>query len=176
MRLASAGMLPESAVPAPVGPGRGTPPYDSIAMKCVILGCGRVGSYLARRLDGEGHEVSVIDLDTSAFNRLGEDFRGEMVPGDGLDEQTLRRAGAEGADCFAAVTNGDNRNLMAAQIAKEIFGVGRVITRVYDPIRAEVYREIGLETICSTVIGAEIIHDYFTAGATDGAAPARGTA
>src|SRR5207302_1415948 len=83
-----------------------------------------------------------------------EDFKGNMVPGNGLDEQTLRRAGAEGADCFAAVTNGDNRNLMAAQIAKEVFGIGRVITRVYDPIRAEVYRDIGLETICSTVIGA----------------------
>ena len=143
-------------------------------MKCVILGCGRVGSYLARRLDGEGHQVSVIDLDTAAFNRLGEDFKGNMVPGNGLDEQTLRRAGAEGADCFAAVTNGDNRNLMAAQIAKEVFGIGRVITRVYDPIRAEVYREIGLETICSTVIGAGIIHDYFTAGTA--ATAARGTA
>jgi len=115
-------------------------------------------------LDQEGHQVSVIDLDTSAFNRLGEDFRGNMVPGNGLDEESLRRAGIETADCFAAVTNGDNRNLMAAQLAKEVFGVRRVITRVYDPIRADVYRDIGLETICSTVIGAQMIHDYLTAG------------
>ena len=133
-------------------------------MNCVILGCGRVGSYLARLLDGEGHTVSVIDLNTAAFNRLGEDFRGNMVPGNGLDEESLRRAGIEQADCFAAVTNGDNRNLMAAQMAKEVFGVRRVITRVYDPIRAEVYRDIGLETICSTVIGASMIHDYFVEG------------
>lgn len=133
-------------------------------MKCVILGCGRVGSYLARLLDSEGHRVSVIDFDTAAFNRLGEDFGGSMVPGNGLDEESLRRAGIEDADCFAAVTNGDNRNLMAAQMAKDVFGVRRVITRVYDPIRAEVYRDIGLETMCPTVIGADIIHEFFAAG------------
>src|SRR5260370_22242099 len=133
-------------------------------MKCVILGCGRVGSYLARQLMGEGHQVSVIDVNTAAFNRLGEDFTGNMVPGKGLDEETLRRAGIEDADCFASVTNGDNRNLIAAQIANDVFGVHRVITRIYDPIRAEVYRDIGLETICPTVIGAQMIHDYFVAG------------
>lgn len=161
-------MLPEpGGAPTPADGGTS---YDLSEMKCVILGCGRVGSYLARLLDGEGHQVSVIDLDMAAFNRLGEDFGGNMVPGNGLDEQSLRRAGIEEADCFAAVTNGDNRNLMAAQLAKEVFGVRRVITRVYDPIRAEVYRDIGLETICSTVIGAHMIHDYLTA-ATPAAQP-----
>jgi trk system potassium uptake protein TrkA len=133
-------------------------------VKAVIVGCGRVGSTLARRLAGEGHDVSIVELNVAAFNRLGEDFSGNMVPGNGLDEQTLRRAGIEKADAFAAVTNGDNRNLMMAQVAKEIFRVPRVITRVYDPIRAEVYQELGLETICSTIIGASIIHDFFIDG------------
>ncbi|HEV3123756.1 MAG TPA: TrkA family potassium uptake protein [Candidatus Dormibacteraeota bacterium] len=133
-------------------------------MKVVIVGCGRVGSTLARRLAGEGHDVSIVELNVAAFNRLGEDFSGNMVPGNGLDEQTLRRAGIEKADAFAAVTNGDNRNLMMAQVAKEIFRVPRVITRVYDPIRAQVYQELGLETICSTIIGASLIHDFFIDG------------
>jgi trk system potassium uptake protein TrkA len=133
-------------------------------MYAVIVGCGRVGATLARWLASEGHQVAVIDVNLASFNRLGEDFRGEMVLGNGLDEETLRRAGIEKADCFAAVTNGDNRNLMAAQMAKVIFNVPRVITRVYDPIRAEVYRDMGLETLCSTTIGARIIHDYFVEG------------
>jgi len=133
-------------------------------MKVVIVGCGRVGSFLARRLDKEGHQVAVVDLSMAAFTRLGEDFRGKMVPGNGLDEQTLRRAGIEAAEAFASVTNGDNRNLMAAQMAKVVFNVPRVITRVYDPIRADVYRDMGLETICSTVIGASLIHDFFIDG------------
>jgi trk system potassium uptake protein TrkA len=133
-------------------------------VKAVIVGCGRVGSTLARRLAGEGHDVSIVELNVAAFNRLGEDFSGNMVPGNGLDEQTLRRAGIEKADAFAAVTNGDNRNLMMAQVAKEIFRVPRVITRVYDPMRAQVYQELGLETICSTIIGASIIHDFFIDG------------
>lgn len=133
-------------------------------MRAIIVGCGRVGSTLARHLDSEGHQVSIVDLSMPAFNRLGEDFSGNMVPGNGLDEQTLRRAGIEQADAFASVTNGDNRNLMMAQVAKEIFGVPRVITRVYDPIRAAVYKEMGLETICSTVIGAGIVHDFFVTG------------
>lgn len=102
------------------------------------MGCGRVGATLARRLAAEGHTVSVVDEKPSAFDRLGDDFSGEMVVGNGLSAATLRRAGIEQADCFAALTQGDNRNLMAAQLAREIFEVPRVITRVYDPIRAEV--------------------------------------
>jgi trk/ktr system potassium uptake protein len=133
-------------------------------MRIVIVGCGRVGSTLARRMVAEGHEVSVVDELVASFARLGEDFTGQMVVGSGIDEEVLRRAGIEQADCFASVTNGDNRNIMAAQIAKEVFKVSRVITRVYDPIRAEVYRELGLETICPTTIGAGILYNFFTTG------------
>jgi trk system potassium uptake protein len=133
-------------------------------VKIVIVGCGRVGSTLARQMADEGNEVSIVDESLSSFARLGEDFGGQMVVGSGIDEEVLRRAGIEGADCFASVTNGDNRNIMAAQIAKEVFHVGRVITRIYDPIRAEVYRELGLETVCPTTIGAALLHEFFTTG------------
>lgn len=133
-------------------------------VKIVIVGCGRVGSTLARRMADEGHELSVVDERVSSFARLGEDFPGQMVVGSGVDEEVLRRAGIETADCFASVTNGDNRNIMAAQIAKEVFKVQRVITRIYDPIRAEVYRELGLETICPTTIGAALLEEFFTTG------------
>jgi len=128
------------------------------------MGCGRVGSTMALALDGQGHDVTIIDEKVSAFNRLGGDFNGTMVVGTGIDESVLRRAGIEHADCFASVTNGDNRNIMAAQIAKVIFKVPRVITRIYDPIRAEVYRELGLETVCPTTIGAELLHEFFVTG------------
>ena len=133
-------------------------------MNVIIVGCGRVGARLATQLDQEGHHVTVIDLSVSAFSRLGEGFKGEMVVGTGVDESVLRRAGIEKADCFASVTNGDNRNIMAAQIAQKVFHVKRVITRIYDPIREEVYREMGLETLCPTKLGASIVHDYFVDG------------
>jgi len=137
---------------------------ECCTVKVVIVGCGRVGSTLARKLVGEGHEVSVVDELVSSFGRLGEDFSGQMVVGSGIDEEVLRRAGIEAADCFASVTNGDNRNIMAAQIAQEVFHVDRVITRIYDPIRAEVYRELGLQTICPTTIGAGILDEFFSTG------------
>jgi trk system potassium uptake protein len=133
-------------------------------VKIVIVGCGRVGSRIARQLDSEGHDVSIIDERVSAFDRLGDDFKGNMVVGTGIDETVLRRAGIESADCFASVTNGDNRNIMAAQVAKVVFRVPRVITRIYDPIREEVYREFGLETICSTTLVAGLVADYFRNG------------
>jgi trk system potassium uptake protein TrkA len=133
-------------------------------VKIVIVGCGRVGSTLARRMAAEGHEVSIVDELVASFGRLGEDFPGQMVVGSGIDEEVLRRAGVEGADCFASVTNGDNRNIMAAQIAKDVFKVPRVITRIYDPIRAEVYRELGLETICPTTISAALLEEFLTTG------------
>ena len=133
-------------------------------MKVVIVGCGRVGSMLACDLDAAGHEVTVVDEKVSAFNRLGGGFKGNMVVGTGIDESVLRRAGIEGADCFCAVTNGDNRNIMAAQVAKVVFKVPRVITRIYDPIREQTYREFGLETICSTTIVGSMINTYFTTG------------
>jgi len=137
-------------------------------VKVVILGCGRVGARLARQLDAEGHKVAIIDERMAAFDRLGRDFKGEMVLGNGIDEGVLRRAGIESADCFAAVTNGDNRNLMASQIAKRIFGVRRVITRLYDPIRQEVYDDLGLESFCPTTLGADLVRNYFLNGVNIG--------
>jgi trk system potassium uptake protein TrkA len=140
-------------------------------MRVIIVGCGRVGARLARQLDAEGHHVVVVDQLVSAFNRLGRDFGGEMIVGNCIDEAVLRRAGVQAADCFVSVTNGDNRNLMAAQIAQRIFKVRRVITRVYDPIREAVYRELGLETFCPTSLGADLIRDYFIEGVNRGHAP-----
>ena len=128
-------------------------------MKIVILGCGRVGATLAAMMDAEGHDVSVIDYSSDAFQRLNPDFRGEMILGNGVDEDILIRAGIKEADAFAAVTNGDNRNIMASQIAKDIFNVKKVICRIYDPIRESTYHELGLETICPTLIGAQMISD-----------------
>ncbi len=127
-------------------------------MKLVIVGCGRVGAMAAVALSKAGHQVTVVDSNRKAFDRLGADFRGEMVLGNGIDEDVLRQAGIESADGFASLTNGDNRNIMAAQIAREIFKVPRVITRIYDPIREDVYRELGLDTVCPTLSGARKIH------------------
>ncbi|MBA2679728.1 MAG: TrkA family potassium uptake protein [Ktedonobacteraceae bacterium] len=128
-------------------------------MKIVILGCGRVGSTLATMMDREGHEVSVVDYSNDAFQRLDPSFGGETVVGNGVDEDVLIRAGIKEADAFAAVTNGDNRNIMASQIAKEIFHVKKVVCRIYDPMRQSTYNELGLETICPTVVGAQMISD-----------------
>lgn len=127
-------------------------------MKLVIVGCGRVGAMAAIALSKAGHQVTVVDSNRRAFDRLGDDFSGEMVLGNGIDEDVLRQAGIESADGFASLTNGDNRNIMAAQIAREIFKVPRVITRIYDPIREDVYRELGLNTLCPTLSGARRIH------------------
>jgi trk/ktr system potassium uptake protein len=132
-------------------------------MKIVILGCGRVGSTLATMLDQSGHEVSVIDYSSEAFQRLSPDFTGETIPGNGVDEEILIRAGIKEADAFAAVTNGDNRNIMASQIAKEIFNVKKVMCRIYDPIREETFRELGMETICPTKVGAQMFFDELVA-------------
>jgi trk system potassium uptake protein TrkA len=128
-------------------------------MRVVVLGCGRVGAYLANMLVEEGHQVCVIDRNPEAFKRLGDRFPGKLVLGTGIDEEVLLRAGIEQADAFVAVTNGDNTNVMAAQVARELFGVQCVISRIYDPIRTEVYRELGLETFCPTILGAKVIHD-----------------
>lgn len=126
-------------------------------MKVIILGCGRVGSTLALQMDKAGHTVSVIDNNSDAFQRLDPSFNGERVHGNGVDEDILRRAGIETADAFAAVTNGDNRNIMASQIAKEIFHVKRVVCRIYDPIRESTYRNLGIETICPTTISSNLL-------------------
>jgi trk system potassium uptake protein TrkA len=119
-------------------------------MKVVIVGCGRVGAYLATTLDAEGHDVTVIDMQPNAFRRLAPTFGGSAVVGTGIDEDILRSGGITDADVFFATTNGDNTNLMAAQIAKDIFRVAQVTARVYDPVRAEIFRELGVQTICPT--------------------------
>ncbi|MBN1934867.1 MAG: NAD-binding protein [Anaerolineae bacterium] len=132
-------------------------------MKIIILGCGRLGSYLARRLQEEGHKVTVVDNDSMAFDRLVPGLDVDLVVGTGIDEDVLRRAGIEQADAFVAVTNRDNTNVMAAQVAKEVFGIRRVVCRIYDHLREEIYRDLGLETVCPTVLGANQIHDILAA-------------
>jgi trk system potassium uptake protein TrkA len=128
-------------------------------MKIIILGCGRVGATLATMMDRTGHTVTIIDYSSDAFQRLESSFGGQTIMGDGIDEEVLRRAGIEEADVFAAVTNGDNRNIMACQIATKIFAVPKVICRIYDPIRTEVYQKLGLEVICPTLVGAELFRN-----------------
>jgi trk/ktr system potassium uptake protein len=127
-------------------------------MRVVIVGCSRVGALVATMLARDGHQVTVVDINKDSFNRLGPDFPGEMVLGNGIDEDVLRKAGIEQAEGFASLTNGDNRNIMAAQIAQEIFHVPRVITRIYDPIRENVYHELGLNTTSPTMTGVREIH------------------
>jgi trk system potassium uptake protein TrkA len=124
-------------------------------MRAVIVGCGRVGAGLAERLARAGHEVTVLDINTDAFGRLPSDFPGAAVRGDGTDEDILRRAGADGADLFFALTEGDNRNILAAQLANETFGVPDVVAKVNDPVRAEAYTTLGINTICRTTILVE---------------------
>ena len=119
-------------------------------MKTVIMGCGRVGAELATLLDREGQEVVILDIDPDAFGQLPDGFKGSCVVGNGIDQDVLRRIGLAEADAFVAVTPGDNRNVMACQIAKHIFGVPRVVCRIFDPIRQELYRNLDLETISPT--------------------------
>ena len=128
-------------------------------MKVVIMGCGRVGARLAGLLDAEGHSVTVLDIDSYSFRRLPPDFQGTALVGNGIDEEALRRAGIEEADAFVVVTQGDNRNVMAAQMAKCIFNVPRVICRIYDPLRQELYNTLGLEAFSPTTIFAQILKE-----------------
>jgi trk system potassium uptake protein TrkA len=126
-------------------------------MKAIIIGCGRVGATIARALENAGHEVTIVDVVTKAFDRLPAAFRGNAVRGDGTDEDTLRRAGAEGADLFLSLTEGDNRNIMAAQLAVEALGIPRVFAKVNDPLRAAAYAELGIGTICRTTLMADAL-------------------
>ena len=119
-------------------------------MRAVIVGCGRVGAGLAERLARAGHDVVIVDIDTDAFNRLEPDFPGQAIRADGTDEDVLRRVGTEDADWFYALTEGDNRNAFAAQLAAETFGVDNVVAKINDPVRAEAYTALGLSTICRT--------------------------
>ena len=125
-------------------------------MHFIIVGCGRVGSQLAQILSSEGHNVVIIDKNPVSFKRLGTDFNGITITGVGFDPDILKRAGIERADALAAVTNGDNSNIMVSEIAKKIYNVPRVITRIYDPLRADIYKKFGLNTIGTTTIVAQI--------------------
>lgn len=128
-------------------------------MYVIIVGCGRVGSELARLLSNEGHDVVVIDKSKTSFERLGGTFNGLTFVGNGFDLELLKQAGIEKADAFCAVTNGDNTNLVSAQAAKRIFKVPKVIARVYDPQRAHIYAALGLDVISGTVLFAAMIRD-----------------
>jgi len=119
-------------------------------MKAVIVGCGRVGAGLADDLDRAGWQVLILDLSTAAFDRLPSTFGGTALRGDGTDEDTLRRAGAEDADLFLAATEGDNRNIMAAQLGQEALGAKRVIAKINDPVRAAAYAHLGVAALCRT--------------------------
>jgi trk system potassium uptake protein TrkA len=123
------------------------------------MGCGRVGAQLANLLDADGYEVTILDIEAYSFRRLSPTFRGMALLGNGIDEAALRRAGIEEADIFVALTQGDNRNVMAAQIAKHIFNVSRVICRIYDPLRQELYDTLGLEAFSPTTIFAQLVKE-----------------
>jgi len=128
-------------------------------MKAIIVGCGRQGGRLAELLEAEDFHVVVIDNNPNAFLRLNPCFKGERVVGNGIDIDVLKKAGAQEAYAFAALTNGDNRNLMSAQIAKEVYKIPIVVCRVYDPHRANIYHDLGLQTVCSTTVGARMLRN-----------------
>jgi trk system potassium uptake protein TrkA len=123
------------------------------------MGCGRVGARLAGLLESDGHSVTIIDNDSYSFRRLPAEFRGTALLGNAIDQDVLRRAGVEEADAFVALTQGDNRNIMATQVAKHIFNVPRAVCRIYDPLRRDIYEELGLETISPTTIFAQILRE-----------------
>src|SRR3972149_12332508 len=128
-------------------------------MDILIMGCGRLGAELAVMLEADGHSIAILDLDKYAFDHLPPDFHGRKILGDGTDQDTLRRAGAEHADAFIAATRGDNRNAMAAQIARHVFQIHRVGSVIFDPIREAVYRDLGLRTINPTKVEAQLLRE-----------------
>jgi trk system potassium uptake protein TrkA len=128
-------------------------------MYTIIVGCGRVGSELANLLSSEGHDVVVIDKTPSSFERLGDAFNGLTLAGNGFDLKLLKQAGIEKSDAFCAVTNGDNTNLISAQVAKKIFKVPKVFARIYDPQRAHIYAALGLDIISGTMLFASMLRD-----------------
>lgn len=125
----------------------------------IIVGCGRLGSALATAFSQEGHDVVVIDRDRKAFDRLGSGFNGSTVVGTGIDEEVLRQAGIEKADFVCAVTSSDTVNLMVAQVARKIFNVQKVVARIFEPQKEEIYRDLGIEAICITHTGVHEIMD-----------------
>ena len=129
-------------------------------MYVVIMGCGRLGAQLAELLSLKEHDVVVIDHNPSAFEKLGSGFNGVTVVGTGIDIDVQKKAGVDRCDAFAALSSEDNTNIMAAQVAKEIFAVPKVIARIFDPKREFAYHQLGLESICPTNLGAEIVQNY----------------
>lgn len=134
-------------------------------MKVIIIGCGRVGARTAAELDGRGEQVTIVDISPHAFNRLPSSFGGASVRGSGTDEDVLRSAGAEECELLMALTEGDNRNALTAQLGKHTFGIPRVIAKINDPLRAEAFRALGLETMCRTVILADALVEATLEGA-----------
>jgi trk system potassium uptake protein TrkA len=128
-------------------------------MYVIIVGCGRVGSELAQLLSNEGHNVVIIDKNQDSFERLGGTFNGLTLVGNGFDLALLKQAGADRADALCAVTNGDNTNLISAQVAKKIFNIPKVFVRVYDPQRAHIYTALGLDIISGTILFASMLRD-----------------
>ena len=128
-------------------------------MYVIIAGCGRVGAELAKLLSGEGHDVVIIDKSRDSFSRLGDTFNGLTMVGNGFDLALLKQVGIEKADAFCAVTNGDNTNLISAQVAKKIFHVPKVFARVYDPQRAHIYAALGLDIISGTMLLSSMLRD-----------------
>ena len=140
-------------------------------MRAIIVGCGRVGAGLASQLAEDGHDVIILDQTNEAFRRLPPGFRGQALRGDGTDESVLQRAGAEGADWFLALTNGDNRNILAAQLAAQTFGITNVVCKINDPVRAQAYATLGVNTVDRTMMMIDCIGRFMgrpaIAGATD---------
>lgn len=128
-------------------------------MNVIIVGCGRVGAELAKILEKDGHVVTILDKSGDAFDRLAEGMTATKIVGDGTDIETLVRAGIKNADAFVAVTNGDNRNIMAAQIAQTMFEVPNVVCRIYDPLRQKTYKALGLRSISPTIVGAKLLRN-----------------
>ncbi|QBR90953.1 potassium channel family protein [Nocardioides euryhalodurans] len=135
-------------------------------MHVVIMGCGRVGSTLARSLEDRNHTVSIIDSEPDSFRRLGPSFNGDKVTGYGFDQEVLQKAGIRRAEAFAAVSSGDNSNIIAARVARETFGIEKVVARIYDPGRAEVYQRLGITTVATVKWTADqVLRRMLPAGA-----------
>ena len=128
-------------------------------MNVIIMGCSRVGAQLAGMLDASGHKVTVLDVEPYAFRKLPSTFNGVAMVGNGLEDESLKKAGIEEADVFVSATQGDNRNVMACQIAKHVYHVQKVVSRIYDPIREEMYRNLGLDTVSPTKVVAELLKE-----------------
>ena len=135
-------------------------------MRVIIIGCGRVGARTAAELDSRGDHVTVVDIDQRAFNRLPATFGGVTVRGSGTDEDVLRKAGAEGADVLLALTEGDNRNVMATQVAMEKLSVGKTVAKINDPVRAAAYAELGIATVCRTTMLTDAVLAFLDLGET----------